>query len=49
VTFNPYYRDIQDPINQSYLSQIINDMNKTRVGGLVFHDSDLASRFAICD
>ncbi len=49
VTFNPYYRDIQDPINQSYLSQIVNDMNKTRVGGLVFQDSDLASRFAICD
>jgi hypothetical protein len=36
-------------INESHLSQIVSDMDKTRVGRLVFQDSALASRFAICD
>jgi hypothetical protein len=49
VMFNPYYRDVSDVINESHLSQIVSDMDKTRVGRLVFQDSALASRFAICD
>lgn len=49
MVLSSYYREIQDPINQAHLSQIVSDMNKTRVGDLVFQDSNLASRFAFCD
>jgi hypothetical protein len=46
VIHNPYYKAIDDPINQSHFMQIIHDMHATRVGALVFQDSDLAARFS---
>jgi len=49
VLRNPYYRTVNDPINEAYLMQIINDMNKINVAGITFSDPDLAARFAICD
>ena len=43
----PYYRGVNDVINQTHLMQTIADMNKFHVNGLVFHDADLASRFTV--
>ena len=49
---NPYYRSINDPINETHFMQIMSDMNSHRVGGLVFRDPLLAARFtdveAVC-
>ncbi len=46
---NPYYRAVDDAINQSHLMQCIADMNKVYVGGLVFQDASLAARFTFCE
>lgn len=49
VLRNPYYSSVCDEINQSHLMQIISDMNKIHVGGLVFQDATLAARFTVCE
>jgi len=47
VLNNPYYASCHDEINQIHFMQIINEMNKINVGGLVFQDPNLAARFTI--
>lgn len=46
---NPYYATIADPFNETHFSQILNDMNKVNVSGLVFSDPHLAARFALVE
>ena len=45
VTHDPYYSTIHDTVTQTHLMQIIAEMNKFRVGGLLFNDRILAERF----
>lgn len=49
VSTHSYYTNVNDTINHTHLTQVINDINKTRIGGLIFQDSTLASRFTFCE
>ena len=49
VLKNPYYVAINDTINQAHFVQAVMDMNTVRIGGLVFSDAALASRFSLSE
>jgi hypothetical protein len=42
---NPFYKSLNNPINQGYFMQIMQDMNKFKINGIVFSDPALAQRF----
>ncbi len=46
---DPFFNDIQDPINQAHLFQIIYDSEITYVGGIPFRDQQLARKFLKAD
>jgi hypothetical protein len=46
---NRYYAQCDDVINQTHLTQILNDMGTITVGQIAFRDIDLAKRFLILE
>ncbi len=46
---NRYYAQCDDVINQTHLTQILNDMDTITVGQIAFRDIDLAKRFLIAE
>lgn len=46
---NTYYSSIADEVNASHFAQILKDMNKVNVGGLIFSDPALAARFSMVE
>ena len=49
VARDPFFNDIQDPINQAHLFQIVYDSEITYVGGIPFRDQQLARKFLKAD
>ena len=49
IVANPYYTDVQSPINRAHIAQLMNDMQSTLVDGVQFRDAALAMRFMDID